>query len=277
MLQENTLYDVRLEGLYETALLAASDNILFTVNSPAAAAAAVASLGTREYYIAPFDVNGVAAAASFVLLARLRSGDTTPTPEAVTEDTTYDNGVVVSNQTGVNNGTKTWDVEGSADEPVIALLIDHSRVYGTPEKRGKPLAYVAFNEDRSSFSGALKVNTATVPREGSQRWTFTVAFETVELRRPAQNPVAGGTGVPAVADLTPTSGPIGTSISITGVNLLAVTEARLGAQVIGEAAFTTNTDGRIAFAVPTGATVGQKVVDLVYAGGEVFAGYFTVT
>lgn len=224
----------------------------------------------------PLGANGTAAAADFILLSKLRAGDTGPTPEAVTEDTTFDNGNTVSNQTGVNNGSKTWDIEGSADEPAIAMLIDHCRIpgFGTTEKRGKEFAYIAFAEDRSSLYGTAKVNTASPPREGTQRWSFNVPFVSVGLRRPAQNPVAGTAGVPAAADITPDSGAIGATVTITGVNLNNVTSVRLGSQVI--TVFSTQTASTLAFAVPTGATVGQKVVDMVYAAGEVFAGYFTV-
>jgi hypothetical protein len=274
----NALFDVQIDPELR-GVFAASDNILFDVTSPTAAEEAAAVLGTREIWIAPLDANGTAAAASFILLSKLRAGDTGPTPEAVTEDTTFDNGRVVSNQTGVNNGSKTWDIEGSADEPAIAMLIDHCRIpgFGTPEKRGKEFAYIAFAEDRSSLYGTAKVNTASPPREGTQRWSFNIPYVSVGLRRPAQNPLAGTAGVPAAADITPDSGPIGTAVSITGVNLNNVTEVRLGAQVIAAAAFTTHTASTITFAVPTGATAGEKVVDMVHAGGEVFAGYFTVT
>ena len=272
----NLLYPVKLDP-EQTAMFAAdSDNILFTVTSPVAAAAAAATLGTREIWIAPLNEEGVANPEDFILLGKLRAGDTGPTPEAVTEDTTYDNGVVVSNQTGVNNGAKTWDVEGSADEPVIALLINHSRTFGSAAKKGKALAYIAFNEDRSSFSGSAKVNTASSPREGSHRWTFNVAYETVNLRLPAQNPVAGATNIPAVSDLTPDRGPVATVVTVRGVSLNVVTSVRLGAQTI-DAAQLTQTENQLEFAVPAGATPGAKVVDLVYADGEVYGGSFTVT
>jgi hypothetical protein len=273
---ENLLYDVH-ENPELRAVFAASDNILFDVTSPTAQQEAAAVLGTREIHIAPL-TNGTAAANDFILLSKLRAGDTGPTPEAVTEDTTFDNGTVVSNQTGVNNGSKTWDIEGSADDPAIAMLIDHCRLpgYGTTEKRGKSFAYIAFNEDRSSFSGTAKVNTATAPREGAQRWTFTIVFEVVELRRPAQNPVAGSAGIPAAADITPDSGPEGATVTVTGVNLNVVSAVRLGAQSI--TTFSTQTTATLAFAVPVAAPLGPKTVTLVYnTDDEVYAGQFEVT
>lgn len=271
---ENILYDVHADPEM-AALFAASDNILFDVTAPAETAGAATLAGTREIHIAPLNVSGVATAASFLVLGKLRAGDTGPTPEAVTEDTTYDNGTVVSNQTGVNNGSKTWDVEGSADDPVVAMLIDHSRIYGTSAKKGKAFAYIAFNNDRSSFSGTAKVNTASAPREGSHRWTFTIAFETVNLRKPGQNPAAGSTTAPTVSEITPTSGAIGATVTVRGINMTAVTSIRLGSQTV--TTFSAQTASAVSFAVPAGATLGSKVVDLVHAGGEVFAGYFQVT
>ncbi len=275
---ENVLFDVHIDPELPAAF-AASDNILFDVESPTAAEEAAAVLGTREIWVAPLNAQGRALAGDFILLSKLRAGDTGPTPEAVTEDTTFDNGRVVSNQTGVNNGSKTWDIEGSADEPAISMLIDHCRIpgFGTAEKRGKELAYIAYAEDRSALYGTAKINTASPPREGTQRWSFNVPFVGVGLRRPAQNPLAGTAGVPAAADITPDSGPIGTAVTVTGVNMNLVTEVRLGAQIIDDAAFTGVTAGSLTFAVPVGATVGDKVVDLVYAGGEVVGGTFTVT
>lgn len=275
---ENALFDVQIDPELRAAF-AASDNIRFDVESLTAAEEAAAVLGTREIWIAPLNAQGRALAADFILLSKLRAGDTGPTPEAVTEDTTFDNGRVVSNQTGVNNGSKTWEIEGSADEPAIAMLIDHCRIegFGTAEKRGKEFAYIAFAEDRSSLYGTAKVNTASPLREGTQRWGFNIPFVTVGLRRPSQNPLAGTAGVPAAADIAPDSGPIGTAVTITGVNMNLVTEVRLGAQVVDDAAFSGVTPEGLTFAVPVGATPGTKNVTLVYAGGEVYAGDFTVT
>lgn len=271
------LYDVYAEALALT-VLAESDNILFDVSSQEAEAEESQTLGTRETYIAPFGAGGVARAQDFIFLAKLRAGDTGPTPEAVTEDTTYDNGVVVSNQTGVNNGAKTWEVEGSADDPAIAMLIEHCRIpgFGTPERRGRSLAYIAFNEDRSSISGSLKVNTASPPREGAHRWVFTVAFQTVEFRRPSQNPIASVAGRPAAAFISPESGPVGTTVTITGVNMDNVVAVRFGPMTVDT--FTTQTASQVSFTVPAGATEGVKTVTLVHdTDEEVYAGTFTVT
>lgn len=276
---DNLLYGFDLNAAPTGAFAADSDNLLFSFEVPSAQEQAAAVLGVREIYITPVGADGIVNVADFVLLSKLRAGDTGPTPEAVTEDTTFDNGNTVSNQTGVNNGSKTWDIEGSADEPAITMLIDHCRIpgFGTPEKRGKSLAYIAFNEDRSSFFGAIKVNTATNPREGSQRWSFNIPYETVGFRRPSQNPLAGSAGVPAAADVTPSSGPIGTSVTVSGVNLNTVTEVRLGSQTVAAAAFTTQTASTLTFAVPAGATAGVKAVTGVYTGGDVYFGDFTVT
>jgi hypothetical protein len=276
---DNILYSLDLNKGMVSAFAADSDNLLFSFEVPSAQEQAAAVLGVREIYVAPVGADGIVNVDDFILLSKLRAGDTGPTPEAVTEDTTFDNGNTVSNQTGVNNGSKTWDIEGSADEPAITMLIDHCRIpgFGTPEKRGKSFAYIAFNEDRSSFFGAAKVNTATSPREGSQRWSFNIPYETVGFRRPNQNPLAGSTGVPAAADITPDSGPVGTSVAVTGVNLNVVDEVRLGAQTVVAADFTAQTTGSLSFLVPVGATAGTKALTLIHDGNEVYAGDFTVT
>lgn len=164
-------------------------NTLFPVTSTSAAEQANLLQGAREYWVAEFDANGTAAPEDFILLAKLRAGDTGPTPEPVTEDTTYDNGTVMSVQTGVNNGAKTLDIEASAEDPQCRILIDHSRTFGTPQKRGKVFAYIAFNEDRSALYGEARVNTAFPPREGAHRWSFNIVFERVQLLMPSENPI----------------------------------------------------------------------------------------
>lgn len=273
------MYDVYADAeAYILFALAAGENVLYDVLNPSAEEEAAAVLGVREFYIGEFDEDGRAESEEFIFLAKLRQGDTGPTPEAVTEDTTYDNGVVVSNQTGVNNGSKTWEIEGSADSPAISMLIDHCRIpgFGTPEKRGKAFAYIAYNEDRSSIYGVARVNTASPPRDGTHRWVFTIAFETVNLRRPSENPVSGVTP-PTITSLAPTTGAVGTSVTLTGTNLGNAESLDFGSAVIQDEDFTSRSATTIVFAVPTGQTAGAKQVKVNYQGGETAGSTFTVS
>ncbi len=272
----HNLYDIDFNRREVGAFAAGGSNVLLDYTSPTSEEEANAILGVRELWIAPI-VGGLALASNFIFAANLVAGDTGPTPEAITSDDTFDNGRVVSAQTGVNNGSKTWDITGYQSDPIISLLIDHSRLFGTPEKRGKAFAYVFFNEDRSSFFGEAKVNTATSPRDVSQRWRFGIPFDLVNLRPSSQNPLASE-GTIVVSGFTPVSGPVGTLITVRGTNMDNVASARLGSQLIATGDLSGQTTVQVQFAVPVGATAGDKAIVLVDGNDEeVPAGVFEVT
>jgi ELWxxDGT repeat protein len=77
---------------------------------------------------------------------------------------------------------------------------------------------------------------------------------------------------PSIASFSPTSGPVGTPVTITGSNLAQVVGVRLGSVVTVP---TVRTDSEVVFAVPPGASSGR--ITLLAPGGAVTSiGSFTV-
>ena len=117
-----------------------------------------------------------------------------------------------------------------------------------------------------SIDSATKI-TATVP-EGALSGSISVVG-------------TGGTGVstsaftvvPALTGFSPTSGPVGTAVTIAGSGLNGVTDVTFGGT---SASFTINSSTQITAIVPSGAFTGK--IRLVFSGGsEPSAGDFTVT
>ena len=273
---EDQAFDLYLEpdllGVY-----AASDNIAFDVVNDEADAEAASVQGVREIKIAEF-VGGTALADSFKTLTKLVQGTNAPRPAAVTSETTYHSGTVATVRTGVNNGATEWTIEGSSDSPEIALLVDYSPIEkeNPSGKEGKSFAYEAFNVDRSCFYGRAIVTSAYSPDDGAGRWTFALSFVTSKFRGSSQNPAAGAGNVPQAADVSPDSGPVGTTVTVRGVNMDTVASIRLGATDVG--ALTGQTPTQVSFTVPAGATEGPKSVVGVYnTDDEAVFGVFTVT
>lgn len=78
---------------------------------------------------------------------------------------------------------------------------------------------------------------------------------------------------PAITSFTPTSGPVGTSVTITGTNLTGVTAVKFNGVT---ATFTTSTATSVTATVPTGATTG-KITVTTPGGTATSATDFTVT
>ena len=72
-----------------------------------------------------------------------------------------------------------------------------------------------------------------------------------------------GTGVvapPTLTSLSPTSGPVGTSVTLTGTDLGGATSVSFNGTVVTSASFTSNSATSIVLNVPTGATTGNVTV-----------------
>jgi uncharacterized repeat protein (TIGR03803 family) len=80
--------------------------------------------------------------------------------------------------------------------------------------------------------------------------------------------------IPQLKSFTPTSGPVGTVVTITGVSLTQTTRVTFGG--VKATTFTVNSDTQVTATVPTGAKTGQ--IAITTAGGTaVSSGIFTVT
>lgn len=97
---------------------------------------------------------------------------------------------------------------------------------------------------------------------------YGTAYSTTDFVVPGSTPTA-----PSIASFTPTSGPVGTSVVITGANFSGVSAVRFNGT---SAAFTVNSTGQITATVPTGATTG-KISVVTAASTATSTASFTVT
>jgi len=79
--------------------------------------------------------------------------------------------------------------------------------------------------------------------------------------------------IPQIKSFIPTSGPVGTVVTITGISLTQTTQVTLGGKT---AAFTVNSDSQVTTTVPTGAKTG-KIAITTAGGTATSSGTFTVT
>jgi hypothetical protein len=85
--------------------------------------------------------------------------------------------------------------------------------------------------------------------------------------------VQGGGAAPTITSFTPTAGPVGTTVTITGTNLTGATSVKFNGV---SATITSNTATQIVTKVPTGATTGPITVTTA-SGTATSATNFTVT
>ena len=79
---------------------------------------------------------------------------------------------------------------------------------------------------------------------------------------------------PQIKSFTPTSGPVGTSVVITGVGLTQTTKVIFGG--VAATSFTVNSDTQVTATVPTGVKTG-KIAITTPGGTATSSGAFTVT
>jgi len=130
---------------------------------------------------------------------------------------------------------------------------------------------VLFNATSASFVVNSNTQiTATVPTGATSG-----QLHVTTLGQPIANSAASFTvtGVPTITSFTPTSGQVGTSVTITGTNLTGVTSVRFNGVT---ATFSTSTATSVTATVPTAATTGT--ISLTTAGGTATSvAIFTVT
>lgn len=274
---DNQEIDLYLERVNAYAF-AASNNLEIDITNETAAADTARVLGEREIKIAEFNATGRAVAGTYLSLGNLITGTNTPQPTATTVDEVYHNGRTQTRRTGVTNGAPTWTIAGYDSDPEIALLlayapIDKNNLTG---KEGRPLAYLSYNGDRSFFAGKLSIISAYERGTDTNAWVFTVTFEAGKYHASSQNPAAGSVTTPQATQLSPDTGPVGTTVTVRGLNLNTVSAVRFGPSSITALGAQTATE--FTFAVPVGSTGGPKTVTLVFnTDDESPAGTFTVT
>jgi uncharacterized repeat protein (TIGR03803 family) len=127
---------------------------------------------------------------------------------------------------------------------------------------------VSFNGTAAKPTVVSATLTAPVP-DGATTGPVTVTTSGVKL---TSNKIFRVT--PQILSFTPTSGPVGTQVMITGVSLTQTTKVAFGGVVA--TSFTVNTDKLVTATVPTSAPTGPIAIT-TKGGGAVSSGVFTVT
>jgi len=128
---------------------------------------------------------------------------------------------------------------------------------------------VTFNGKTAAFTIVSDTYlTATVPN-GATNGVVTVKMPTGNLTSTVKFRV-----IPAIKTFTPTSGPVGTSVTITGTSFTGASKVTFGG--VASTSFTVNSDTSVTAAVPTGAVTG-KIAITTPGGTASSSTVFTVT
>ena len=139
-------------------------------------------------------------------------------------------------------------------KPLVDLVTWSAKVGKTVEILGQGFTgttKVSFNGVSAPFSNVSDTYmTATVPA-GALTGTVTVTTFTSTMKSNRAFLVT-----PQITSFTPTSGIVGTSVTITGVSLTQATKVTIGGKA---ATFTVNSDTKVTAPVPAGAKTGAKI------------------
>jgi uncharacterized repeat protein (TIGR03803 family) len=139
-------------------------------------------------------------------------------------------------------------------KPLVDLVTWSAKVGKTVEILGQGFTgttKVSFNGVSAPFTNVSDTYlTATVPA-GALTGTVTVTTFTSTLKSNRAFLVT-----PQITSFTPTSGIVGTSVTITGVSLTQATRVTIGGK---PASFTVNSDTKVTATVPAGAKTGAKI------------------
>jgi uncharacterized repeat protein (TIGR03803 family) len=128
---------------------------------------------------------------------------------------------------------------------------------------------VTFNGTAATFTVVSSTEITTTVPSSATTGKITVTTPSTTLTSNVNFRVT-----PTIASFLPTSGPVGTSIVITGVSLTGATSVTIGG--VKAASFTVDSDTQITATVPSGAKTGK--VGVTTSGGKTTsAGTFTVT
>jgi uncharacterized repeat protein (TIGR03803 family) len=139
-------------------------------------------------------------------------------------------------------------------KPLVDLVTWSAKVGKTVEILGQGFTgttAVSFNGTNASFTNVSDTYmTATVPA-GALTGTVTVTTFTSTMKSNRAFLVT-----PQIKSFTPTSGIVGTAVTITGVSLTQTTKVTIGGK---PASFTVNSDTQVTATVPPGAKTGAKI------------------
>jgi len=156
-------------------------------------------------------------------------------------------------------------------QPFARLVTWSAKVGKTVEILGQGFTgttVVSFNGVHATFSVVSDTYlTATLPA-GALTGTVAVTTPTGTLNSDRKFLVT-----PQITSIAPTSGIVGSSVTITGVSLTQATKVTIGGKA---ATFTVNSDTKITAKVPLGAKTGQKITITTPGGSATSATTFTV-
>jgi uncharacterized repeat protein (TIGR03803 family) len=182
------------------------------------------------------------------------------------------NGEFYGVTSGNSNGGSVFYSFDVGFEPFVKLVTWTSKVGAKVEILGQGFTgatAVSFDGVTAKFVAVSDTYlTATVP-SGALTGSITVTTSTGALKSDRIFIVP-----PQLKNFSPPSGPVGTSVTITGISLTQTTAVTIGGKA---ASFTVNSDTQVTAIVPAGAKTG-KTITITTAGGKAAStAKFTVT
>jgi uncharacterized repeat protein (TIGR03803 family) len=182
----------------------------------------------------------------------------------------HTNGKLYGNTAGSSLGGSVFYSLDMGFKPLVDLVTWSAKVGKTVEILGQGFTgttKVSFNGVSAPFTNVSDTYmTATVPA-GATTGAVTVTTFTSTLKSNRSFLV-----VPQITSFSPTSGIVGTSVTITGVSLTQATKVTIGGNA---ATFTVKSDTQVTATVPVGAKTGLPIA-ITTAGGIASFGKFTV-
>lgn len=176
---------------------------------------------------------------------------------AVTFGSSYDGGVLYSLDMGLAPFVKLMTTQGNAGQ--IVQILGQGFTGTTAVMFGTGSA--SFTVDSDTYM------TAVVPATG------TTGYVTVTAPSGALTSSKTFKVIPVIKSFTPTNGPVGTQVTITGSGFVGATKVTFGG--VKATSYTVNSGTQITATVPTGAMTGKIAVTT--PGGTASKGTFTVS
>jgi uncharacterized repeat protein (TIGR03803 family) len=203
----------------------------------------------------------------------------------------------------------SFDTTSGAKPYSTPTLHTNGKIYGTTFTGGSPLAaygvLYSFDNGLKPFASLVVIwsgkvgtpvgilgqgfSTATGVQFGTGPGTFSVVSDTYMVAAPAAGATTGNVTVlepsgnlvtpqvfkvvPKISSFTPSSGTVGTSVTINGMSLTQATAVTFGG--VKATSFTVNSDTKVTAVVPTGALTG-KIGITTKGGSATSAATFTV-
>jgi uncharacterized repeat protein (TIGR03803 family) len=183
----------------------------------------------------------------------------------------HTDGIFYGNTAGNSNGGSVFYSFKTKLKPFVKLVTWSGKDGATAEILGQGFTgttAVSFNGVAAKFDNVSDTYmTATVPT-GALTGPITVTTFSSSLKSDRNFLV-----MPQVTSFTPTSGVVGTSVTITGVSLTQTTAVTIGTK---PASFTVNSDTEVTATVPAGAKTGGTITVTTAGGTATSKAKFTV-